>query len=220
MRMYLILILSILGMLQARATVDNSEGFIAIEDISYDYETKQFEDGTMCCQGTLRLTVKAPENYRDILVYFSKPFLENASQFFGIKILPFKNEGSSIKIVEEKVLWGTYFRARIIMNEEGETYYTPVLGVNDYIEPEILEQLISQASVKSADTDKVSVTTTNRKLVIDTPDKIHMSIHTLDGTSIFSGHAEGHLEIPLNSGIAILHYTHNNITITKKVSIK
>jgi hypothetical protein len=121
-----------------------------------------------------------------------------------------------------EIYWGTYFRLCAILYD-GTRICSPIYSINDYIEKTDLDELLKASALEEIGLDKISLHIRNKRLHVNTPMPLNLSIFDLYGEVIFNGDIQQSSEIPLdhiNTPIIIARYRTQNIIKTTKLQVQ
>lgn len=86
--------------------------------------------------------------------------------------------------------------------------------------PDDLESILKDSGIDEVDSDLVSITANDKTLTIETSGSMPLRIFDLQGTTLYSGIAEGEVSIPVNAPFVIVQYEINGKIATRKILIK
>lgn len=108
--------------------------------------------------------------------------------------------------------WGTYFRICAIFSN-GDRVYSPTYSINDYIDPQDLDLLVS--SVDDAEINEVDLHVENKNLYVNAHESLSLSVSDLSGNLLFTGEIQQIAVIPLDntsSPVVIVTYITSSTT--------
>lgn len=129
---------------------------------------------------------------------------------------------NTVDLTIPNIYWGTYFRICAILID-GTRLYSSIYSINEYINHEDLDFLLKSSSIEEMYIDDVSLYIKNKKLYVNTPDTLSLSIYDLYGNQIFSEDIYQAKEISINninSPFIIATYKTSNITKTRKILVQ
>ena len=207
-----------------KANAEESESVIAIENVSYQYELFKDKYGELDCTGTLKISARIPTtpDVKAIILerstYHYIP--EGDRMFLGLKRVIETEPGQThVDIVVENVSWGVYFRLWANY-DNNHSIGTDIFTTNSYISEQDLDAILNQSGIENIEEEPVSITVNDKTLTIETSGSMPLRIFDLQGTTLYSGIAEGEVSIPVNAPFVIVQYKNNNKTITKKIILK
>lgn len=194
---------------------------LIIHNVAYNYQLFSDNGARIDCCGTLDLSISFPQNTNMLLFERTRSHLidpDTSKLYFVAKSQYPVTTNLSIP----EIYWGTYFRLCAILND-GARVYSPVYSINDYIEKRDLEELLKTSSVEDTGLDKVTLHIRNKRLHVNTPMPLNLSIFDLYGEVIFNGDIQQSTEIPLDhidTPIIIARYKTQNIIKTTKLQVQ
>lgn len=115
-----------------------------------------------------------------------------------------------------------FFRLCAILYD-GTRICSPIYSINDYIEKTDLDELLKASALEEIGLDKISLHIRNKRLHVNTPKLLYLSIFDIHGKSIFSGNIQQSSVIPLDhldTPIIIARYRTQNIIKTTKLQVQ
>lgn len=194
---------------------------LIIHDIAYKYQLFSDNGARIDCCGTLDLSLSFPPNTNRLLFERTRSHLidpDTSKLYFVTK----SEYPVTTNLSIPKIYWGTYFRLCAILND-GARVCSPVYSINDYIERKDLEELLKASSVEDSGLDKVSLHIRNKRLYVNTPMPLNLSIFDLNGKLIFNVNIQQSSEMPLDhidTPVIIARYRTQNIIKTKKIPVQ
>lgn len=192
-----------------------------IQDITYTYNLFSEDQKGLDCYGVLDLSISLPINTKTLIFERTKPHITNPDlnklHFIVKSELP-----NTVDLTIPNIYWGTYFRICAILID-GTRLYSSIYSINEYINHGDLDFLLKSSSIEEMYIDDVSLYIKNKKLYVNTPDTLSLSIYDLYGNQIFSGDIYQAKEIYLNninSPFIIATYRISNITKTRKILVQ
>lgn len=83
-----------------------------------------------------------------------------------------------------------------------------------------LESILKDSGIDDVDNDTVSFTVYDKTLTVNTLSTLPLRIFDLQGTTLYSGVAEGEVSISVNAPFVIVQYEINGKIATRKILIK
>lgn len=198
---------------------DFTDNEIEVDNIKFEYEIVQNSDKTLDCQGTLSLEALVPYQTQIAVINRTRPHLKDGDrQSFLLKSV-FENTkpGQPIKMsTNNNVRWGTYFRIEAY-SKDGETLFSPVFCINDYIKPEDLVKFMQSSDVEDTLTTDIAIRFKDNILTLNCENLTLFSIFDIYGNILYQGHVSGFKEIPLTSNLIIVQYLNNGEIFTQKL---
>jgi len=230
MRIMLIIMWSVLASaLPMAALADNDAPPISLDlvhNVSFDYELFQKEDGSYDCNGTIRFTIKYPNDTNQLIVTRTRWHLtDNDRHFFGLhQTIPFSKEDSEYYFESNKrCSWGTYYKVRMA-DKDNNWVHSPIFCTNDYISPEDMERIMAPASIDTTEETDVQIRVGNsNNLIVATDRETTVSVYTIDGRCLLSENIAATTTFHMHdvvSGILIVRYTTDNITKIQKLLLR
>lgn len=206
-----------------KANAKESESVIAIENVSYQYELFRDRDGILDCTGTFVISARmnpADEVSHVVLERTVSHYIPGNHFFFSIKSdVDFEPGKAEITVDRDDISWGTYFDICVHYKDK-TTARTEIVCTNDYMNPDDLESILKDSGIDEVDSDLVSITANDKTLTIETSGSMPLRIFDLQGTTLYSGIAEGEVSIPVNAPFVIVQYEINGKIATRKILIK
>lgn len=197
-------------------TASNSDALI--QDITCNYQLFYNNDSELDCVGTLSLLISLPEN-TSYLIFERTP---SHMTYFNINDVIFRGKtyySTTSNITKPNMYWGTYFKICAIF-PNGDRVYSPIYSINDYIDPQDLDLILS--SVEDAEINEVDVQIENKNLYINAHESLSLSVFDLSGKLLFTGEIQQTAVIPLDntsSPVVIVTYITSSTTKTIKMLI-
>lgn len=180
----------------------------------YDYNWSEFD-----CVGTLNFSVSLPENTSRLLFYRTTSYVTDSDPsdlFFGaVAEYPI----TSTNITIPNLHWGTYSKICAIF-PNGNRVYSPIYSINDYIDPQDLDLILS--SVENAEINEVDLHVENKNLYVNAHETLSLSVSDLSGKLLFTGEIQQTAVVPLDntsSPVVIVTYRTSYATKTIKMLI-
>lgn len=206
-----------------KANAEESESVIAIENVSYQYELFRDRDGILDCTGTFVISARinpAEEVSHVVLERTVSHYIPGNHFFFSIKSdVDFEPGKAEITVERDDISWGTYFDICVHYKDK-TTARTEIVCTNDYMNPDDLESILKDSGIDDVDNDTVSFTVYDKTLTVNTLSTVPLRIFDLQGTTLYSGIAEGEVSIPVNATFLIVQYEINGKIATRKILIK
>lgn len=222
-RFIIFIILLVTLSISQKANAEESESVIAIENVSYQYELFHDRDGTLDCTGTFVIFARmnpADEVSHVVLERTVSHYIPGNHFFFSIKSdVDFEPGKAEITVDRDDISWGTYFDICVHYKDK-TTARTEIVCTNDYMNPDDLESILKDSGIDEVDSDLVSITVNDKTLTIETSGSMPLRIFDLQGTTLYSGIAEGEVSIPVNAPFVIVQYEINGKIATRKILIK
>ena len=222
-RFIIFIILLVTLCISQKAHAEESESVIAIENVSYQYEMFHDRDGILDCTGTFAITARinsADEVSHVVLERTVSHYIPGNHFFFSIKSdIDFEPGKAEITVDRDDISWGTYFDICVHYKDK-TTARTEIVCTNDYMNPDDLESILKDSGIDDVDSDPVSITVNDKTLTIETYGSMPLRIFDLQGTTLYSGIAEGEVSISVNAPFVIVQYEINGKITTRKILIK
>lgn len=222
-RFIIFIILLVTLCISQKANAEESESVIAIENVSYQYEMFHDRDGILDCTGTFAITARinsADEVSHVVLERTVSHYIPGNHFFFSIKSdVDFEPGKAEITVDRDDISWGTYFDICVHYKDK-TTARTEIVCTNDYMNPDDLESILKDSGIDDVDSDPVSITVNDKTLTIETYGSMPLRIFDLQGTTLYSGIAEGEVSISVNAPFVIVQYEINGKITTRKILIK
>ena len=186
-----------------------------LKDIVYHYDLNlNAGDPDFICEGFLTLSLDVPEGTEEI--YFRRTPRPNRRIF---NVIPISCNGeSNLNISIDRVFANTFFKVTFFINGKG--YTTSTYDVNTFISPEDLEILQSVSSVGEMVVKSPVIEMQSQSISIKCTSELNVSIHTLDGRTIYYNTIDKDTEISISPGIYILNAQNSDTSLSKKVIIR
>ena len=191
-----------------------------IQDIIYDYQLfYDYNWSEFDCVGTLSLSIALPEN--TIRLFFEHT--RSHMTYSDLNDVIFKGKAyysPTSNITKPDMYWGTYFRVYAVLSN-GDIVYSPKYSINDYIDPQDLDLLLS--SVDNTEIDEVDLHVENKNLYVNAHETLSLSVLDLSGKLLFIGEIQQTAVIPLDntsSSVVIVTYKTSSATKTIKMLVK
>ena len=222
-RFIIFIILLVTLCISQKANAKESESVIAIENVSYQYELFRDRNGILDCTGTFVISARmnpADEVSHVVLERTVSHYIPGNHFFFSIKSdVDFEPGKAEITVERDDISWGTYFDICVHYKDK-TTARTEIVCTNDYMNPDDLESILKDSGIDEVDSDLVSITANDKTLTIETSGSMPLRIFDLQGTTLYSGIAEGEVSIPVNAPFVIVQYEINGKIATRKILIK
>ena len=175
---------------------------LIIQNIAYNYQLFSDNGARIDCCGTLDLSISFPQNTSILIFERTRSHLIDPDTS-NLKFLIKSEYPVTTNLSIPEIYWGTYFRLCAILYD-GTRICSPI-----YFEEIGL--------------DKISLHIRNKRLHVNTPMPLNLSIFDLYGEVIFNGDIQQSSEIPLdhiNTPIIIARYRTQNIIKTTKLQVQ
>lgn len=180
-------------------------------------------DGILDCTGTFAISARinsADEVSHVVLERTVSHYIPGNHFFFSIKSdVEFEPGQAEIMVERNDISWGTYFDICVHYKDK-TTARTEIVCTNDYMNPDDLESILKDSGIDDVDSDPVSITVNDKTLTIETSGSMPLRIFDLQGTTLYSGIAEGEVSISVNAPFVIVQYEINGKITTRKILIK
>ncbi len=180
---------------------------LIIQNIAYNYQLFSDNGARIDCCGTLDLSISFPQNTSILIFERTRSHLIDPDTS-NLKFLIKSEYPVTTNLSIPEIYWGTYFR---------------LYSINDYIEKTDLDELLKASALEEIGLDKISLHIRNKRLHVNTPMPLNLSIFDLYGEVIFNGDIQQSSEIPLdhiNTPIIIARYRTQNIIKTTKLQVQ
>ncbi len=193
-----------------------------IQDITYDYQLfYDYNWSGFDCVGTLSFSVSLPGNTSRLLFYRTTSYITDPSDLFFGAVAEYPITSiTSTNIIIPNMHWGIYFKICAIF-PNGDRVYSPIYSINDYIDPQDLDLILS--SVEVAEINEVGLHVENQNLYVNAPVTLSLSVFDLSGKLLFTGEIQQSAVIPLDntsSPVVIVTYKTSSATKTIKMLIQ
>ena len=190
-----------------------------IQDITYDYQLfYDYNWSEFDCVGTLSLSISLPENTR-YLIFERTPSHMTYSDLNDVIFRGKTYYSTTSNIIKPNMYWGTYFRVYAVLSN-GDIVYSPIYSINDYIDPQDLDLILS--SVEGAEINEVDLQVENKNLYVNAHESLSLSVFDLSGKLLFTGEIQQAAVIPLDnisSPVIIVTYKTSSTTKTIKMLV-
>ncbi len=191
-----------------------------IQDITYDYQLFYNNDSELDCVGTLNLSISLPGNTSHLLFERTRSHITGSDPSNVIFKVKSEYPITSTNIINPDMYWGTYFRICAIFSN-GDRVYSPTYSINDYIDPQDLDLLLS--SVEGAEINEIDLQIENKNLYVNAHETLSLSVFDLSGKLLFTGEIQQTAVVPLDntsSPVVIVTYRTSSATKTIKMLIQ
>ena len=194
---------------------------LIIQNIAYNYQLFSDNGARIDCCGTLDLSISFPQNTSILIFERTRSHLIDPDTS-NLKFLIKSEYPVTTNLSIPEIYWGTYFRLCAILYD-GTRICSPIYSINDYIEKTDLDELLKASALEEIGLDKISLHIRNKRLHVNTPMPLNLSIFDLYVEVIFNGDIQQSSEIPLdhiNTPIIIARYRTQNIIKTTKLQVQ
>ncbi len=177
---------------------------LIIQNIAYNYQLFSDNGARIDCCGTLDLSISFPQNTSILIFERTRSHLIDPDTS-NLKFLIKSEYPVTTNLSIPEIYWGTYFRLCAILYD-GTRICSPIYSA--------LEEI---------GLDKISLHIRNKRLHVNTPKLLYLSIFDIHGKSIFSGNIQQSSVIPLDhldTPIIIARYRTQNIIKTTKLQVQ